>query len=246
MLRWDHGLPPSGVLSGGANKQGRSGLGLEAQRASVAAHAVASGCAIIASYTEIETGKRDTLENRPELRKAIAHSKRSKAVLVVAKLDRLSRSVAVTSLLHQSGVEFIACDNPNANRLTIQILAAVAEDEAQRISDRTKPALLAYKARGGLLGASHARSRNLTPESRRKGALRCAMGARRSASEAYEDITETMQHLRAKGLSLRQIAATLTDAGQTTRRGKAWNPMQVGRVLKAAFLEGPHGHGRGD
>lgn len=215
------------------DKQGRSGLGLDAQRASVTAHAVASGCEIIASYMEVETGTRDTLENRPELRKAIAHSKRSKGVLVVAKLDRLSRSVAVTSLLHQSGVDFIACDNPNANRLTIQILAAVAEDEARRISDRTKAALLAYKARGGLLGASHTRSRNLTPEGRRRGAITSAICAKRSASEAYEDITETIQDLRAKGFSLRQIAARLTDGGQTTRRGKAWNPMQVARVLKA-------------
>jgi|SRR5665213_866874 len=213
------------------DKQGRSGLGLEAQKASVMAHAAASGCDIIASYTEVETGKRDNLENRPELRRAIAHSRRSRATLVVAKLDRLSRSVAVTSLLHQSGVDFIACDNATANRLTIQILAAVAEDEARRISDRTKAALLAYKARGGLLGASHPRSRNLTAEARNKGAAASAAVAHRTALEAYEDVAEAIQEARTAGLSLRKIASRLCADGLTTRRGRPWNAVQVARVL---------------
>src|SRR5260221_640306 len=113
-------------------RQGRSGLGLEGQEAAVRGYAAEHGCDLIASYTEVETGTRDTLENRPELLKALAHAKRSKAILVIAKLDRLARSVYVTAELHRSGVEFVATDNPVANRLTIQILAAVAEDEARR------------------------------------------------------------------------------------------------------------------
>ncbi|MHB8462925.1 MAG: recombinase family protein, partial [Vulcanimicrobiaceae bacterium] len=97
------------------NKQGNSGLGLDAQKAAVAAHVAANDCDLIASYCEIETGKKHNLDNRPELLKAIAHAKRSKCVLVVAKLDRLLRSTVVCSTLKTSGVLFTACDNPHAN-----------------------------------------------------------------------------------------------------------------------------------
>lgn len=135
-------------------RQGASGLGLEGQQAAIAAHARATGCVIVGEYVEVETGKRDSLGNRPELQKAIAHAKRSKATLVIAKLDRLARSVAVVSMLHSSGVDFVCCDNPTANRMTIQILAAVAENEARQISERTRAALGAYKARGGILGGA--------------------------------------------------------------------------------------------
>ena len=123
-------------------KQGASGLGLDAQRAAVAAW-TAAGAAVLAGYTEVESGKR---ADRPELGKALAHAKRSRATLVIAKLDRLSRNVHFLSGLMESGVDFIACDNPHANKLTIHILAAVAEDEAKRISERTRAALAAYKA----------------------------------------------------------------------------------------------------
>ena len=125
-------------------RQGQSGLGLEAQQS-----AVESFCEPIESFTEVESGK---LKQRPELMRAIAACKRHKAILVVAKLDRVARNVAFVSTLMESGVEFIACDNPNANRLTIHILAAVAEDEASRISERTKAALAAAKRRGVVLG----------------------------------------------------------------------------------------------
>jgi DNA invertase Pin-like site-specific DNA recombinase len=121
------------------DRQGRSGLGIEAQAASVARHVSQAGCELVGTYTEVETGKKDTLDNRPELRKAIAHAKRCKAVLVVAKLDRLARSVAVTSMLHQSNVDFVCVDNPSANRLTVQILSAVAEAEARAIASGQKP-----------------------------------------------------------------------------------------------------------
>jgi DNA invertase Pin-like site-specific DNA recombinase len=215
------------------DRQGRSGLGLEGQEAAVAAHADAQGRDLIATYTEVETGTRHNLDNRPELRKAIAHAKRSKALLVVAKLDRLLRSVAVLSMLQTSGVEFICCDNPHANRLTIQILAAVAEDEARRVSDRTKAALAAYKARGGKLGASLAQCRNLSDAARRKGAKKAAETHSRNAAEAYADIAGQLRSRRAAGASLRDIAKELNTTGHSTRRGKAWNAMQVARVLRA-------------
>ncbi|MGZ3509752.1 MAG: recombinase family protein [Vulcanimicrobiaceae bacterium] len=185
----------------------------------------------MATYTEVETGKKHNLDKRPGLRKAIAYAKRSRAILVVAKLDRLLRSIAVLSMLQTSGVEFICCDNPHANRLTIQILAAVAEDEARRISERTKVALAAYKARGGKLGASLVQCRNLSDEARRKGAARAGATHTRNATEAYADIVEHIRERRAAGASLRDIARDLNASGHTTRRGKAWNAMQVSRVL---------------
>ncbi len=132
-------------------QQGQSGLGLEAQEIAVRDYAKGTGAAILAKYTEIESGK---LADRPQLAKAVAHARRAKAKLVIAKLDRLARNVAFLSALMDSGVEFVACDNPHANRLTIHILAAVAEDEARRISERTKAALAAAKARGAKLASA--------------------------------------------------------------------------------------------
>jgi DNA invertase Pin-like site-specific DNA recombinase len=223
------------------DKQGASGLGIEAQKAAVDAHVAGHACRLLAAYTEVETGKRDDLANRPEFRKAISHAKRSKATLIVAKLDRLARSVAVTSMLHQSGVDFVCCDNPFANRLTIQILAAVAEDETRRISERTKSALAAYKARGGQLGASLPQCRNLTHEARLKGAKAAGIAAKAHAESAYADLVEYIDGLQRAGLSLRRIAAQLNDEGHTTRRGREWNPVQVSRVLgRAAALQPLH------
>lgn len=115
-------------------RQGLSGLGLEAQEVDVATYARQNGCEIIRSYREVETGTKHSLSNRPELRRAVAHARRSGAILVVAKLDRLLRSTVVCSLLKTTGVKFVACDNPHANALTVDILAAVAEDEGRRIS----------------------------------------------------------------------------------------------------------------
>jgi DNA invertase Pin-like site-specific DNA recombinase len=213
------------------DKQGRSGLGMEAQAAAVAGHIRQSGCELLATYTEVETGKKDSLGNRPELRKAIAHTKRCNGTLVVAKLDRLARSVAVTSMLHQSNVDFVCVDNPSANRLTVQILSAVAEAEARAISERTKAALAACKARGGLLGASLPQCRNLSHDARLKGAHNAGVAHRKNAAEAYADVAEEMHALRASGKSLREIAGALNADSQTTRRGKPWNPMQVKRIL---------------
>lgn len=212
-------------------RQGESGLGLEAQRAAVAAYAKAHGCELLAEYVEVETAKRDDLSNRPELRKAIAHARRARAVLVVAKLDRLVRSVHVTSMLHQSGVDFVAVDNPNANRLTIQILAAVAEHEAKMISDRTKAALAAYKARGGLLGAQRPECRRISASGQRKGANCAGETHRANADAAYADLAEQMLEMRSSGKSLQNIANALNASGHLTRRARSWSATQVARVL---------------
>lgn len=215
-------------------RQGRSGLGLEGQEAAVAAHIESAGCELIASYTEIETGKKHDLVNRPELRKAVAHAKRSKAILVVAKLDRLLRSTVVRSMLKTSGVHFVACDNPHANELTIDILAAVAEDEVRRISERTKAALAAAKARGTALGGSRPGHPKPTREMALKGASASARVRSVAAFESYADLVPIVRDLRDRGLSLRKIAAELNASGHATRSGLPWNPMQTSRVLALA------------
>jgi DNA invertase Pin-like site-specific DNA recombinase len=216
-------------------RQGDSGLGLDGQKAAVEAHARQMGCHILASYREVESGK---LADRPELAKALAHAKRSKATLCVAKLDRLARNVAFLSALMRSGVDFVCCDNPHANKLTIHILAAVAEDEAERISARTKAALKAAKARGTLLGSARPGHWNGREDARLAGLAHgrviAAKVVSEAAIEAYTDLLPAMQGHKAEGLSLQAIADKLNAEGHTTRRGKPWNPVQVARVLDRA------------
>lgn len=213
-------------------RQGESGLGLEGQQVAVEGHARQAGIPIVARYTEIETGKR---ADRPELARALAHARRSKATLVVAKLDRLARNVAFTSALMRSGVDFTACDNPHANKLTIHILAAVAEDEAERISQRTKAALAAAKARGKLLGSARPGHWKGREDARLAGLDKArtvaAKAIRENANAAYADLAPAVAELRDKGLSLQAIADELNREGHTTRRGMPWNPVQVSRVL---------------
>ncbi len=207
-------------------KQERSGLGLEGQQAAVASFAGSQGVRVLAEYTEVESGKR---ADRPQLAKAIAHAKRSRATLVVAKLDRLARNVAFTSALMESGVDFVACDNPHANRLTIHILAAVAEDEARRISERTKAALAAAKRRGVKLGAARPECRNLTDKARRKG--NAGIGSRGQAA-GRRSLRGPARVLRrpAPSFSYQQIADILNMRGERTRRGKPWTDVAVLRA----------------
>lgn len=209
------------------DRQGRSGLGLEAQTASVRDYVARQG-ELVAEYTEVETGKR---ADRPQLAKALAHARRIGGTLVIAKLDRLARNVAFTATLMEAGTDFLAVDNPTANRLTIHVLAAVAEDEARRISERTKAALGAYKARGGKLGSLHPRCRPLSPESAREGQQRGAASTQKRARDAYADLVPQIRALRAEGKSFREIATALDEAGHYTRTGKAWNAIQVKRIL---------------
>lgn len=202
-------------------KQGESGLGLEAQQACVADFARQGQHQIIAAYQEVETGKR---ADRPELAKAIAHSKRAKATLVIAKLDRLARNVHFLSGLMEAGVDLVACDNPNANRLTLHILAAVAEDEARRISERTKVALAAYKAHGGRLGTPA----NLTPEAGHKG----AEATKKKATDAYASLLPQLWAWRAFWPELPADLGSDESRGPGDQEWRSpWNHAQVRRVL---------------
>lgn len=216
-------------------KQGASGLGLDAQRKAVQDYAASTGAKIMASFTEIETGKR---ADRPELAKAVAHARRIGARLCIAKLDRLARNLAFLATLMDGGCEFVACDNPNANRLTIHILAAVAEDEARRISERTRVALAAAKARGAALGSSRPGHWSGREAARLEGALRgaerAAVARHEKAMAAVADLLPEMQQRRSAGESFRQIAAALNAAGHRTTRGNEWSGMGIKLALDRA------------
>jgi DNA invertase Pin-like site-specific DNA recombinase len=208
--------------------QFESRLGLDAQKHDVERYC-ASGT-IVASYTEAESAWKDSLKNRPQLRKAVAHAKAAKAVLVIAKLDRLCRSVFVTQLLKRSGVQFACVDMPSANPLTIDIIAAVNEDESRRISMRTRAAMAAAKRNGRTFGTPA----NLNPTEAHQGRLLGAKAAREAATEAYEHIAPFVTSLKAKGASNTAIAHKLNELGYVTRRNCAWNIVQVARVLARA------------
>ena len=216
-------------------RQGVSGLGLEGQRAAVEAFARQTGGRIAALYVEVESGK---IAERPQLAKALGHARRNKATLCVAKLDRLSRNVEFLAKVMNSSVEFVACDNPAANRLTLHILAAVAEAEAKSISDRTKAALAAAKVRGVKLGSArsgHWKGREAARlAGARAGAKAGALARTKNATEAYADLLPAVTEMRAEGLTLQAIAERLNTDGHTTRRGRPWNPVQVARVLERA------------
>jgi len=214
-------------------RQGQSGLGLEAQMAAVNTHVNCHG-KLIATYKEVESGKNC---ERPELAKAIAHAKRNRATLVVAKMDRLSRNVAFLAALMESGLEFVACDNPHANKLTVWILSAIAQHEAEMTSTRTKQALAALKARGVKLGSAregHWEGR----EAQRMAGLakateKAAKANRRLKAESYSDILPMVQELRAQGITFQQIADKLNELGHSTRRNAKWSHVQVMRLLSA-------------
>jgi DNA invertase Pin-like site-specific DNA recombinase len=215
-------------------RQGESGLGLDAQVDAINRYASAAGGSVVQTYREVESGRR---ADRPKLLKAIAHAKRLRGRLVIAKLDRLARNVHFVTEVMQSGVDFVACDNPHANKLTIHILAAVAEDEADRISQRTEAALAAAKARGVLLGSArpgHWQGREDQWRAAPEKASRAAK-AKRDAESApiYGAVRPIIRELIGQGQSLRGIAIHLNRRGFVTVHGAAWNPVQVHRVHRA-------------
>ena len=211
------------------SKQEKSGLGLEAQQAAVASFIGAGK--VVASYTEIESGRNN---ERPKIAQAIAHAKRSKARLVIAKLDRLARDVHFTSGLLKAGVDFVAVDMPFADKFTIHVIAAVAEKEAEDISKRTKAGLAALKARGVKLGAHRPGAHKLTTEAMAVGRKLGSEWHRERAVQEMADLLPRMTELRQAGQTLQQICDTLNAEGQTTRGGTAWTPTQVRRVLVRA------------
>ena len=215
-------------------QQGESGLGLEAQKAAAEAYVKERGGEIIGEYQEVETGK-DC--KRPEIMKAILHANRSWATLVIAKLDRLARNVWLTSTLMESGIDFVACDNPTASRLTIHILAAVAEEEARLISERTKAALRAFRLRGGRLGPATFKNREEWKPKQEEARKRATRRNAEIATAAYEEVWPTIVMLRQQGRSFQTIADELNRLDHRTRTGKAWNKSQVKRIADRSQCE---------
>ncbi|WP_267395243.1 MULTISPECIES: recombinase family protein [unclassified Sphingomonas] len=208
-------------------KQGASGLGLDAQRASVEALCSARGWEIVAPpYTEVESGKRN---DRPALAQAIARAQLTGARLVIAKLDRLSRNAAFLLTLRDSGVDFVAADMPDANALTVGIMALVAQQEREAISQRTKEALAAAKARGQRLG-----NPNGAAALRRagKGAAAATAAVIRNADEHAERLRPVIADLHARGItSLGGVAAALNEAGMRTPRAAQWHASSVRNLM---------------
>jgi DNA invertase Pin-like site-specific DNA recombinase len=211
-------------------KQGRSGLGLEAQQAAVSAFL--AGAQPVAEFTEVESGKRTEAE-RPQLEAALAACRIYGATLLIAKMDRLARNAGfLLRLRDEQGVEFVAADIPNANRLTVGILAVVAEEEARAISQRTRESLAAAKARGVRLGG---RPENLRGDARERGRVRSAETRASAAAKRSADLAAIVRDVQASGAtSLRSIAAALNERGIPAARGGAWSAPQVQRVLARA------------
>ena len=208
-------------------RQGASGLGLEAQRNTIDAFAMARAAEILARFTEVESGK---TASRPELTAAIQLARLTGATLVIAKLDRLSRNAAFLLTLRDSGVRFLAVDMPEANDLTVGIMALVAQAEREAISRRTKEALAVAKARGVKLG-----NPNGAAALKRAGkggvALRKAVG--RKADQHAADLAEVVADIRAGGaISMRAMAKALTARGMLTRRGGQWQVSNVRNLLE--------------
>lgn len=212
-------------------EQGRSGLGIAAQRKAVTDYLNGGRWQLVAEFEEHESGKR---ADRPQLNAALVACRKHKATLVIAKLDRLSRNVHFLSGLMESNVDFVCADNPNANRLTIHILAAVAEEERRLISQRTIAALQAAKARGQLLGFRN-------PKRAASQAKACRRGASATKARAHHFAENTMPivaSIRKAGItSLRGIANALNSRGIRTSHGGKWYASTVRNLVA---YEAPH------
>ena len=233
--------------------QGESRLGLEAGLADLNGYVAKRGATLIMILEEVESGTHDDLVDRPTLVKALTLCKRHKAILLVPKVDRLVRSTIAHSEIKRSNVPFRAVDNEAANEFTIDVMVAVAAQEARAIADRVRKSLAAYKAgmrvskrihaiypegvpqaivdaTAGKLG-SHLVGCHLTGEGRDKGRAKGNARQAREASEVYADLIDGVRRERAEGASLGAIAEKLNRDGHTTRTGAAWGKVQVKRLL---------------
>lgn len=208
--------------------QGASGLGLEAQRAAVAAYASATGATVVEEVREVESGRKT---DRPQLAAALRLCRVHGATLCVAKFDRLSRNVVDLLTLRDSGVPVVAADRPNAGNLEVGMLALFAENEAAAISQRTREALAAAKARGVKLG----RPENLTDDARAKGRAVAAERIATKTDQRTADLLPLIAEIRDAGItSARGIARELDARNVPTARGGKWTAVQVGALLSRA------------
>ncbi|TWB41940.1 recombinase family protein [Nitrospirillum pindoramense] len=207
-------------------RQGQSGLGLEAQQAAVLGYLKGTCGGLVAEFTEIESGKVNT---RPQLQAALAACRLHSATLVIAKLDRLSRNAAFLLSLRDAGVDFVAADMPNANRLTVGIMAVVAEAEREMISARTKEALAAAKARGVVLGGDRGHLASVSAQ----GRVIALEKRRAKALQRARDLAPIIRELQASGItSARGLAKALNARGWPAPRGGEWQTSQLQIVLR--------------
>lgn len=248
-----------GLVRVSTEKQADSGLGLEAQLGDIERHRAKKDGELVETYTEVESGKHNSIDYRPKLRSAVEHALAIDGTLLIAKLDRLVRSTSVMEYLKQQKVKFIACDNEHANEFTIDILVAVAANEARMISRRTKDALKAYRsgrriskrlralhpegvpaeiaeARAGRLGAELPECRNLTAEGRARGLARSRDARGRNADDKADKTRKIVAKILEDnpGLKMEEIARRLNLKRIKTPRGKAWEGKQVKRILDRA------------
>lgn len=202
-------------------RQGQSGLGLDAQRHSVMGYLNGGDWNLLGEYTDIESGKN---ANRPQLLAAMQHCRITGATLVIAKLDRLSRDASFLIGLEKSGIDFVAVDMPNANRLTIGIMAVMVQHEREMISLRTREALAAAKKRGVKLGG--ARGGYVPHPDRGTAAIK------KNADQFAQSIGPMIQGMRDNGMTLQDISDKLTEQGIRTARNGAWTATAVSRILK--------------
>lgn len=204
-----------------SQKQGISGLGLDAQRSAVAKHLTGSSKTVLAEFVEIETGKgANALNRRPQLRMALELCKKHGATLLIAKLDRLARNVHFVSGLIETGVDFIAADMPNANKVMIQMHAVMSEWERDQISERTKAALASAKARGVVLGATGPAN------------LKRNIQERQEAAKYFgERLKPVLDGFQAQGLTRRAMVGKLNDLNIKAPMGGTWSLGQVQRLF---------------
>lgn len=245
-----------GLVRVSTEKQEESGLGLEGQLAAIGRYRDSINGDLIETYTEVESGKHNDIQRRPKLREAADHAVEAGATLVIAKLDRMVRSVPTLVYLKESGVKFIACDNPHVNEMVIDILVAVAAGEARMISVRTKDALQAYRdgkhvskrikalypdgvpvevleATAGKLGSHLPQCKNLDAAAIAKGRLASIEARQAKALKASLAIGRLIEDMRAKepAISLEAIARGLNAKRRKPPRGERWTGKQVARVL---------------
>jgi DNA invertase Pin-like site-specific DNA recombinase len=204
-----------GYLRVSTTKQEHSGLGLDAQNAAILSYVCSTDAALITTFTEVESG---AVRDRPQLQAALDLCRRKKAVLLIAKLDRLSRSLVFIAQLLEANVEIRAADMPSANRMMIQMLAVFAEHERQMIRDRTKAALAAAKARGVRLG---------------KNGASLAAAHKASAASFASGLTDEVERAQASGVhTCRALARWLNENGIRSREGQSWHAASAARLLR--------------
>jgi DNA invertase Pin-like site-specific DNA recombinase len=210
-------------------RQGRSGLGLEAQKAAVAEFLRATDGTLHAEFVEVQSGKDD---DRPKLAEALKVCKLSRSTLLIAKLDRLSRNAAFLLTLQNAGVRFVACDMPDMNETVVGIMAVIAQSERKAISTRTKAALAAAKARGVRLGNPALQAGSETT------ARVASRAAQKVAKDRAEELRDVLDDARSKGCkTLQAVADHMNGKGFPTPRGGRWVPASVARLV--AQIEKP-------